>query len=50
MIRGVSKAAVSFDKKETTVTFDDAKTNAGALRKAAAGAGYPSTPKEKSTK
>ena len=42
-VKGVSKVEVNFDKKETTVTFDDAETNVNALRKATADAGYPST-------
>ena len=31
---------------EAVVTFDDAKTNAGALAKATANAGYPATVKQ----
>ncbi len=42
-VDGVSKADVSFEKREATVTFDDAKTNTDALRKATADAGFPST-------
>lgn len=42
-VDGVSKADVSFEKKEATVTFDDTKTNVDALRKATADAGFPST-------
>ena len=38
-VDGVSKAAVSFDKREVVVTFDDARTNAHALTKATADAG-----------
>jgi mercuric ion binding protein len=45
-IKGVSKAAVDFDKKEAVVTFDDAKTNAAALVKATTDAGYPSAIKQ----
>ena len=44
-VDGVNKVNVSFDKREAVVTFDDAKTNVDALRKATADAGYPSTPK-----
>ena len=44
-VEGVSKAAVSFDKREAVVTFDDARTNAHALTKATANAGYPSAVK-----
>lgn len=43
-VSGVSKVDVSFAKKEAVVTFDDAKTSVGALTKATANAGYPSTP------
>ncbi|MEO6959928.1 MAG: mercury resistance system periplasmic binding protein MerP [Burkholderiaceae bacterium] len=42
-VEGVSKIAVIFDKREATVTFDDAKTSAQALMKATGNAGYPST-------
>ncbi|MCY1165229.1 mercuric transport protein periplasmic component [compost metagenome] len=41
-IRGVSKADVSYEKRQATVFFDDAKTNAAALTRATADAGYPS--------
>lgn len=47
-INGVTKADVSLEKAEAVVTFDDTKTNVEALRKATKGAGYPSTPKQKS--
>lgn len=43
---GVQKAEVSFEKREAVVTFDDAKTNAEALTKATANAGYPATVKQ----
>ncbi|MBX3704699.1 MAG: mercury resistance system periplasmic binding protein MerP [Steroidobacteraceae bacterium] len=42
-VPGVSKAVVDFDKRQATVSFDDAKTNAGALTRATTDAGYPST-------
>ena len=42
-VEGVSKIAVILDKREATVTFDDAKTSAQALMKATGNAGYPST-------
>lgn len=45
-VKGVTKADVSFEKREAVVTFDDAKTNTGALLQATKGAGYPSTLKE----
>ena len=41
-VKGVSQADVSFDKRQATVTFDDAKTNAAALTQATKDAGYPS--------
>ena len=41
-IIGVSKAKVSYDKREARVTFDDAKTNVAALTKATTDVGYPS--------
>ena len=45
-VPGVSKTAVSFEKKEAVVSFDDAKTNLQALTKATADAGFPSTAKQ----
>lgn len=42
-VPGVSKAEVNFDRREATVTFDDAKTSLDALTKATEEAGYPST-------
>ena len=42
-VEGVSKTAVSFDKREAVVTFDDAKTSVQKLTKATADAGYPSS-------
>lgn len=41
-VRGVTKVAVSFQKKQAVVTYDDAKTNTSALVKATMDAGYPS--------
>lgn len=41
-VEGVSRTAVSFDKLEAVVTFDDAITGVQALTKATADAGYPS--------
>ncbi len=49
-IDGVSKAQVSYDKKEAVVTFDDAKTSTVALMKATKDAGFPSTVKVASPK
>lgn len=45
-VDGVQKAEVSYEKREAVVTFDDAKTNADALTKATANAGYPSSIKQ----
>lgn len=41
-VEGVTKAEVSFEKREAIVTFDDTKTTAPALSKATEDAGYPS--------
>lgn len=41
-VPGVSKANVSFEKKEAVVTFDDAKTTIKALEDATFDAGYES--------
>ena len=41
-VDGVKRVDVSLDKREAVVTFDDARTNVDALRKATADAGYPS--------
>jgi len=41
-VAGVSKAKVSYDRREARVTFDDARTTIGALTKATADVGYPS--------
>jgi len=45
-VAGVEKVEVSFEKQETLVTFDDAKTNPEALAKATKDAGYPSRVKQ----
>lgn len=45
-VPGVSNAAVSFEKSEAVVTFDDAKTSVDALVKATTDAGYPSAVKK----
>lgn len=42
-VDGVSRIVVIFDKREATVTFDDAKTTVQALTKAAGNTGYPVT-------
>jgi len=44
-VKGVSKAEVSYEKKQAIVSFDDTQTNVQALTKATADAGYPSTVK-----
>lgn len=44
-VDGVTKAVVSFEKREAVVTFDDAKTTAQKLNKATEDAGYPSSVK-----
>lgn len=45
-VPGVSKADVTFQKREAVVSFDDTKTSVEALAKATADAGYPSTVKK----
>ncbi len=45
-VPGVEKVAVSFEKKQAVVTYDDAKTNVAALSMATQNAGYPSTVKQ----
>lgn len=45
-VEGVSKVAVSFDKREAVVTFDDTKARAQKLTEASANAGYPATVKK----
>ena len=44
-VQGVEKVAVSYEKKEAVVTFDDAKTSVEALVNATRNAGYPATVK-----
>ena len=41
-VAGVSKARVSYDRREARVTFDDSKTNVAALTQATNDVGYPS--------
>ncbi len=41
-VQGVRQAEVNFDKRQATVTFDDARTNVLALMQATKDAGYPS--------
>lgn len=42
-VPGVAKTDVNFDKREATVTFDDARTDVQALLRTAQDAGYSST-------
>jgi periplasmic mercuric ion binding protein len=42
-VSGVADAKVDFDKKIATVSFDPDKTNAAALTKTTADAGFPSS-------
>ena len=45
-VDGVVKTEVSLEKKEATVTYDDAKTTINALLDATKNAGYPSSLKK----
>ena len=45
-VAGVTKAEVSYEKKEAVVTFDDGKTNVEALTRASTNAGYPAEAKK----
>ncbi len=45
-VAGVQKTEVNYDKKEATVTYDDAMTGFEALTKAAERAGFPSEVKK----
>jgi periplasmic mercuric ion binding protein len=40
-VKGVSRADVSYERREARVTFDDAVGTVAALKKAASDAGYP---------
>ena len=40
-VPGVANVTVSFESKTATVTFDDAKTNPGAIAAASSSAGFP---------
>lgn len=42
-VAGVNKIDVNLDRREARVTFDDAKANVEALRRATKDAGFPST-------
>lgn len=41
-VPGVSKANVSYERREAKVVYDDTKTDVAALTKATESAGYPS--------
>lgn len=45
-VAGVSKAEVSYERREAVVTFDDTKTTVQKLTKASADAGYPASVKQ----
>jgi mercuric ion binding protein len=40
-VKGVSRAEVSYERREARVTFDDAVASIAALKKATSDAGYP---------
>ena len=42
-VPGVSATVVNLNKRQAVVTFDDARTNVGALMTSTKNAGYPST-------
>jgi mercuric ion binding protein len=41
-VPGVSRAKVSYERREAVVVFDDSKTSVDELKKATSDAGYPS--------
>ena len=43
-VPGVASVKSDLGKRQTTVAFDDAKTDVAAISKATAAAGYPSAP------
>lgn len=45
-VAGVSKAEVSYERREAVVTFDDGRTTIQKLTQASADAGYPATVKQ----
>jgi periplasmic mercuric ion binding protein len=45
-VDGVIKTEVSLEKKEATVTYDDAKTSVSTLQDATKNSGYPSSVKK----
>jgi mercuric ion binding protein len=44
-VEGVEKAEVDYDKRQATVSFDDAKADVAKLTRATADAGYPASVK-----
>ena len=46
-VDGVTRAEVSYEKREAVVTFDEAKTTVEALIQATTNAGYPASVKAK---
>ncbi len=44
-VNGVTRVEANLERKEATITFDDAKTSVEALRKASADAGFPASVK-----
>ncbi|MDP1569325.1 MAG: mercury resistance system periplasmic binding protein MerP [Vicinamibacterales bacterium] len=45
-VDGVTEVQVSFEERQATVTFDEARTTVEALTKATTNAGFPSTVKK----
>ena len=45
-VAGVSRADISYEKRQATVTFDDTQTTLDKLTRATTDAGYPSTAKD----
>ncbi|MFT7721340.1 MAG: mercury resistance system periplasmic binding protein MerP [Roseateles sp.] len=41
-VPGVTRAVVSYERREARVTYDDSKTDVAALTRATDGVGYPS--------
>lgn len=49
-VPGVTAAAVSYEREEAVVAFDEVRTSVAALTKATADAGYPSSPTGEATR
>lgn len=45
-VDGVIRAEVDYDRRQAVVRYDDARTNAAALMRATANAGYPASIKD----